>query len=102
MLSDERYITPEQETWKPIEMRKSRFGSKRVQGCECDFRTTCGPCLDDHAERLERDRQNRRAHWLAMLGDVKRLDAGRQAELPPYESCDEAMERYYERMGDGK
>jgi hypothetical protein len=25
---------------------KARFGKKRVEGCECDYRYTCRKCLD--------------------------------------------------------
>lgn len=46
------YLTPEKESWKPIEMRKSRFGSKQVENCECTEHSTCGPCLDDHVRRM--------------------------------------------------
>lgn len=51
------YHTPESESWKPIEMRKSRFGSKRVLDCECDDRFTCGPCLNDHVRRLRKEKE---------------------------------------------
>lgn len=58
-----RYLIPEDETWKPIEMRRTRWGSKRVTAglgyeaegdCQCDARYTCGPCLDDHVRRLRK------------------------------------------------
>lgn len=50
---NEKYWTPEAESWKPIEMRKSRFGRFRVLECRCSHSETCGPCLEDAATRRD-------------------------------------------------
>jgi len=36
-----------------------RFGKARVAGCQCDYRYTCGPCMQAAAERnqAEQSRQ---------------------------------------------